>query len=88
MQGHQERKKLFQDKLGQTQSDFLQRAARRLRLAFDATDSDDVRVEWQMLQEVCNWMVGQGYETGNGDTVIDLLVELESQARDGGATGA
>jgi polysaccharide pyruvyl transferase WcaK-like protein len=31
------------------------------------------------LQKIANWMMEQGYSTGHGDTIEDLLKELEWQ---------
>ena len=33
-------------------------------------------------EKVAQWMIRQGYATGHGDTVEDLLKELEWQAAD------
>ena len=35
-------------------------------------------------EKVANWMMRQGYATGHGDTVEDLLKELEWQAKERG----
>lgn len=32
---------------------------------------------------VARWMMERGYATGHGDTLADLLVELEGQAAEG-----
>ena len=34
---------------------------------------------------VVRWMIARGYATGHGDTIEDLLVELEGQAKRNGA---
>lgn len=33
------------------------------------------------LDQIVGWMAGRGYATGHGDTVADLLAELEGQAK-------
>jgi hypothetical protein len=33
---------------------------------------------------VATWMIAHGYATGHGDTVEDMLVELEGQAKERG----
>ena len=33
-------------------------------------------------EKVARWQIGSGYSTGHGDTVEDLLVELEWQVRE------
>jgi hypothetical protein len=35
------------------------------------------------LEEIARWMIARGYATGHGDSVEDLLGELEWQAREG-----
>jgi hypothetical protein len=35
----------------------------------------------EVRERVAQWMIQRGYATGHGDTVEDLLVELEGQAR-------
>lgn len=37
------------------------------------------------LEKVALWMIEHGYATGHGDTVEDMLGELESQAKERGA---
>ena len=39
----------------------------------------------RFMQEICEWMATKGYATGHGDTVVDLLNELDYQARECGA---
>lgn len=34
------------------------------------------------LQEVALWMMGHGYATGHGDTIADMLDELEAQIKE------
>lgn len=31
------------------------------------------------MNEIANWMIARGYATGHGDTIADLLQELEWQ---------
>ena len=33
-------------------------------------------------EKVANWQIGSGYSTGHGETIEDLLVELEWQVRE------
>lgn len=40
------------------------------------------------LERVAQWMMANGYATGHGDTVEDMLVELEWQAMARGAKRA
>lgn len=35
-------------------------------------------------ERVAKWMIGQGFATGHGDTLEDLLIELVWQAREMG----
>lgn len=39
-------------------------------------------------QQVADFMMAQGYATGHGDTVFDLLSELEGQAKERGCSEA
>ena len=41
----------------------------------------DAGVQWQ-LEKVAQWMIDRGYATGHGDTIADLLKELEWQIRE------
>jgi hypothetical protein len=41
----------------------------------------DAGVQWQR-EKVAQWMIDRGYATGHGDTVEDLLRELEWQIRE------
>lgn len=34
------------------------------------------------MNEIANWMMARGYATGHGDSVADLLTELEWQVRE------
>ena len=34
------------------------------------------------MNEIAQWMMARGYATGHGDTVADLLKELEWQIRE------
>jgi hypothetical protein len=34
------------------------------------------------LEEIARWMISHGYATGHGDSIEDLLGELEAQARE------
>jgi hypothetical protein len=36
---------------------------------------------------VAGWMMERGYATGHGETIADLLIELEGEANDHGARG-
>jgi hypothetical protein len=35
------------------------------------------------LEEIARWMISRGYATGHGDSIEDLLGELEAQAKEG-----
>jgi endonuclease YncB( thermonuclease family) len=37
--------------------------------------------EQSALERIAVWMIERGYATGHGDTIEDLLAELEAQAR-------
>lgn len=47
-----------------------------------------VDVEGFALEEVARWMIGHGYATGHGDSLGDLLAELEWQAMERGVRSA
>lgn len=47
-----------------------------------------VDVERFALEEVSAWMIGRGYATGHGDSLGDLLEELEWQAMERGVRSA
>lgn len=34
------------------------------------------------MNEIANWMIARGFATGHGDSVADLLTELEWQIRE------
>lgn len=39
-------------------------------------------VEAHIRKKIARWQIGSGYSTGHGDTIEDLLVELEWQVRE------
>jgi hypothetical protein len=39
---------------------------------------------WVTREKIATWMAVRGYATGHGDTIDDLLVELEGQAKERG----
>ena len=46
-------------------------------------NSDDLgRLIAAEREKVARWQIGSGYTTGHGDTIEDLLVELEWQVRE------
>lgn len=47
-----------------------------------------VDVEGFAREEVARWMIGRGYATGHGDSLGDLLAELEWQAAERGVRSA
>ena len=63
-----------------------------IRMAREAGYSDSQ--DWSVLvrfaalvaaaerEKVARWQIGSGYTTGHGDTIEDLLVELEWQVRE------
>jgi hypothetical protein len=68
-----------------------------IRMAREAGISkpwDQEPVQWETLErfaalvaatereKVARWQIGSGYATGHGDTIEDLLVELEWQVRE------
>lgn len=34
------------------------------------------------MEKICKWMTAKGYATGHGDTIEDLLNEIDGQARE------
>ncbi|MDE2471081.1 MAG: hypothetical protein KGL35_20635 [Bradyrhizobium sp.] len=39
-------------------------------------------------EQVARWMISNGYATGHGETIEDMLAELEAQAKERGAAEA
>jgi len=46
------------------------------------------RLRFNGREAIAAWMFKNGYATGPGDTIEDLLIELEGQAKDRGANRA
>ena len=51
---------------------------RRLQRSIDKTKGE----EHMSTEAVAKWMIDRGYATGHGDTIEDLLKELEWQIRE------
>jgi hypothetical protein len=58
----------------------MREAIARANLVLGAQPASPLRVE-DARHEVANWMIGEGYVTGHGDTLDDLMQELVTQAQ-------
>jgi hypothetical protein len=74
--------------MAMTKDDII-RMAREAGIPETATEgvfianSDDLgRLIAAEREKVARWQIGSGYTTGHGDTIEDLLVELEWQVRE------
>jgi len=56
-----------------------------IEMAIQGHASTRDAIRWAMNQErevVANWIMNKGFATGHGDSIVDLLDQLESQIAD------